>query len=687
MRLVVLIAGLATAFSLQAQDIKYCGQTQQTEALFQHFPQAREEAQLIKEEAKRLKEEYRVNQRGDEETLYVPVVFHIIHDGGPENISDEQVYSAMEILNRDMRRLNEDIEDVVPAFEDITADVNIEFRLAKRDPQGNCTKGINRVQSALTYEGNSAMKQLSYWPRDMYLNVWVCAEAGGAAGYTFLPQSVNNNPTTDGIVLLHDYTGDMGTSNVFRSRTLTHEVGHWIGLPHPWGGTNSPGLAINCQDDDGIDDTPNTEGWTSCILDGESCGSLDNVQNYMDYSYCTRMFTQDQKDEMRFWLQHFVSERDELITDDNHSDTGIFEEDVLCDADFTADKLVVCQGEEVQFFDQSFHDVISWEWDFGNFTVEGTDEELDKNPVVIFEEPGTYSVTLTVSNGFETIQEVKQNYLMVLPSGGLASPFQDGFESGLSDTDWFVWNEHDNVTWEETSVASFSGDRCLRIRNRNNNIEFSNDQLVSNTFDLTGAAYATISYKWAYVNLPVETDDRLRVSVSANCGDNWSLRDIHRGITDLPTADPQNAPFVPENTSEWAENMVTVDNPDFMGPNFRVMFDFEGRGGNHIYLDDINITVYDDANNITQYFNDFAFTLAPNPAKELTTLKYYLPVQSEVTIALHDMMGRRVQTISEGSAVQGEHVTEIQRQGLANGMYLVTMQIGEKVYTQRLMLQ
>ena len=141
------------------------------------------------------------------------------------------------------------------------------------------------------------MKLLIQWPRNKYLNVWVCAEAGGAAGYSLYPGSVNgfNDANMDGIVIQGSYTGSIGTSNNYRSRVLTHEIGHWLNLRHPWGNSNSPGEADNCNQDDNVFDTPNTKGWTTCNLEGESCGSLDNVQNYMDYAYCGKMFTIGQK--------------------------------------------------------------------------------------------------------------------------------------------------------------------------------------------------------------------------------------------------------------------------------------------------------------------------------------------------------------------------------------------------------
>ena len=139
---------------------------------------------------------------GDDELYVIPVVFHVIHDNGPENISNEQIADALEVLNRDFRRLNSDTAEIVAGFVDIAADVDVEFRLARRDPEGNCHSGINRLVSPLTYEGTNQVKQLINWPRESYMNVYVCAEANGSAGYTNFPS--DNNPNTDGIVMKHE---------------------------------------------------------------------------------------------------------------------------------------------------------------------------------------------------------------------------------------------------------------------------------------------------------------------------------------------------------------------------------------------------------------------------------------------------------------------------------------------------
>ncbi|MGC6470314.1 MAG: M43 family zinc metalloprotease, partial [Flavobacteriales bacterium] len=233
----------------------------------------------------------------------IPIIVHIIYNNNTENISDEQIFSQIDSLNKDFRAQNADISTVPDVFQPYVADVGIEFCFATIDPNGNPTNGINRVQtsnSSFSYTGDdmkfTSSGGVDVWNPSDYLNIWVCDISGGILGYAQFP---GGNPQTDGVVVDYEYFGSIGTAAYpyDLGRTLTHEVGHWLNLRHIWGD--------NYCGDDFVDDTPTQE------TSNGGCPNFPHVtcnngpdgdmfMNYMDYTYdaCLTMFTQGQKNRM-----------------------------------------------------------------------------------------------------------------------------------------------------------------------------------------------------------------------------------------------------------------------------------------------------------------------------------------------------------------------------------------------------
>ena len=204
--------------------------------------------------------------RDDADTIVyrIPIVFHILFDpttgSDAHNISDAQVYSAMNILNQDYAKLNADTTQVCCGFLSRAANTHIQFQLATKDPFGNCTNGIDRITTQRSTLAQNYAK-LHPWFRDHYLNVWVANSIGsvadfGVSGYAMFPSDVQdvNGSLIDGVMMLNTYCGDIGTSSPGSSRTLTHEIGHWLNLQHVWGNGT---VAQSCGDD-GVADTPVT---------------------------------------------------------------------------------------------------------------------------------------------------------------------------------------------------------------------------------------------------------------------------------------------------------------------------------------------------------------------------------------------------------------------------------------------
>ena len=295
----------------------------------------------------------------------IPVVFHVLHEGNPvgvnENISKEQIEDAIRIMNEDYSATNEDIENVIEEFEGIIGDVGVVYKLAKLDPNGNCTEGITRTYWEGTSSADDDVKQVIFWDDASYLNIWVVKNIDasiGAAAYTYVP-ATGGPSFRHGIIANNEYVGSIGTGTTWDgSHTLTHECGHFFNLEHTWAEWASVGLASNCNEDDFVLDTPNCIGSTSnCVLTSSSCNSLDNIQNFMDYSSCSSMFTQGQVSRMQASLNSSVGDRVDLWQEDNLWETGTHEnyqiEECLATIDFYVPNGSACIGSDVQFFNNS----------------------------------------------------------------------------------------------------------------------------------------------------------------------------------------------------------------------------------------------------------------------------------------------------------------------------------------------
>lgn len=270
--------------------------------------------------------------------IQIPVIVHVIHNGEAvgtgANISAAQVYSQIEVLNEDYRKkINTPGYNTHPAG----ADMEIEFVVAQVDLSGNplAEPGIHRYNggaSSFTQTViNSTIKPATSWDPTKYANFWTVNFGGASAdllGYAQFPNNstltglgTNNGATnTDGVVVGYKFFGSINkvtTSQLSQGapyntgRTLTHELGHWLGLRHIWGDASCG--------TDYCNDTPvHKEANYDCGTHPKSntCGTTDEMfENYMDYTpdACMNIFTNDQKGRMAAVLAN-SPRRAELLT-------------------------------------------------------------------------------------------------------------------------------------------------------------------------------------------------------------------------------------------------------------------------------------------------------------------------------------------------------------------------------------
>jgi hypothetical protein len=237
--------------------------------------------------------------------IVIPVVVHVIWRTAVENISDEQIRSQIDALNADFSRKNADFAKVPAVFATRAADAGIRFVLATVDPQGRPINGIIRKQTnAQLWINDDRIKKSSTggsdaWESRQYLNIWVANLSSSLIGFSTFPGAPADK---DGIVIRYNAFGTKGTLSppYDQGRTLTHEIGHWLGLQHLWG--DSP-----CGDD-GVDDTPKqragNRGTPQFPRINTGCDNGphgDMFMNFMDFSddRSLLMFTKGQTDRMR----------------------------------------------------------------------------------------------------------------------------------------------------------------------------------------------------------------------------------------------------------------------------------------------------------------------------------------------------------------------------------------------------
>jgi hypothetical protein len=318
--------------------------------------------------------------------ITIPVVVHVIHSGQAigvaPNITDAQVQSQITVLNQDFRKmLGTPGENSNP----IGADIQIEFALAQQDPNGNPTNGIDRVSfcqeswSVYNNEIDLNVKPATIWDSTQYLNMWTINLVDDILGYAQLPEASGldglgsgGNSNSDGVVARYSTFGSSDYNNgsfllaapYDKGRTMTHEVGHWLGLRHIWG--DGSGDEVNnlpdCTASDFCDDTPQVgwEHYTCGIFDTCPQPGNDMPENYMDYTEdaCMNIFTQNQKARMDIIINN-ATRRKELITSTKNTTIPLFANDAEVKAETNCSNVACFAGQRITIYNRGSSNLTS----------------------------------------------------------------------------------------------------------------------------------------------------------------------------------------------------------------------------------------------------------------------------------------------------------------------------------------
>ncbi len=405
--------------------------------------------------------------RAADEDFTIPVVVHIVHNNGPENISDQQVFTAIEHLNQAFSNTGDFASD-------LGYYTGIQFCLAQRDPDDNLTNGINRVVSAeftdlLVPSEDLGLKSLIQWDSNHYLNIWVVEEItrelnnAGTVGYATFPDS--HGSQEDGIVCEAALFGADPTG----SSVHIHECGHYLGLYHTFenGCPNDDCLTSGDQ----VCDTPpdahlfNTicnDNTNSCTTDDDDLSinnpfrpigaggfgdQLDDQTNFMDYSglVCFQHFTHGQSDRMSAAILSF---RSSLL--DSFGCYAPCANVITVAATSSASEVFV--NESVTFTSTSTgQDNTEWYLDG---VLASTSNSYDQ----LFIETGEHTVTLQLTNNEEGCAQMMEFVVTVLcPANALFNSPQTTIATGETITFTNLSTNADSYEWYINGTLVSSG--------------------------------------------------------------------------------------------------------------------------------------------------------------------------------------------------------------------------------------
>lgn len=633
-------------------------------------------------------------KRSQENGRVIPVVVHVFHNGTPigtdSNIPLEQIESQIRVINEDFRRLNADAAQTPAEFLSVAADAQIEFVLAKQDPRGRPTDGVVRVQgprNSYSVEQASIAWQTSLWPADEYLNIWVMPfTSPGLLGFSRLPFSTLPGSPADilpegfnGVWMNYRWFGAGGNAEAeSNGRTLTHEIGHFLGLHHTWGPGNNN--ISGCDIDDFVEDTPlqfEANNYFCRLVDPKfSCGSRDMSENFMDYTRdaCQNLFTLGQVERFEVVLAEspfrasLVNSRGTIAPERFENDLAIDRliepSDLFCDLELnpivevlnfgtnritSARMSITNNGNIIQTKD--------FELDLGEFE----EETLEFDPIILPATGNNIEINILLVNNVVDPNPLN-NSITSTPS--LQPEISIPHALNLDDVgiNWQIVNPDDSLTWEKTDlILDGQSTRALVMKNFSYENIGQFDFLISPRIDLTNTPNAQLTYMMAHAaRSNDDSSDLLIVAVSTDCGNNFEILNANY-IKDwrfLSTDDLIPREFIPTRNNQFRREILDLS--AYAGfSDVRIAIINENDNGNNIYIKDLEIL------DQQQYIYDVRINELnlPYPISSITATEESINISNTGNLPLNNVVLRRQTNngpaqfyIFTGEILQGESI-------------------------------
>ncbi|MEP6615903.1 MAG: choice-of-anchor J domain-containing protein [Ginsengibacter sp.] len=584
-------------------------------------------------------------QRTTAGEIIIPVVFHLV--GSATLLSkfpDRDCYEQVEILNRDYGGKKADLYEGLysPVFASRIGRPNIKFVLARRKPDGTLTNGIERLITDQTFSiptfqqlKHDAQGGLNSWDPTSYLNIWGGTFSDGLLGVSTFPYSSTVDEQGVAVDLLT--IGANACRTYYPSyndgATVSHEVGHFLYLFHPWGDDNGACGDVDFRVQDGYplppialsDDTPDETGDGNSATDNDLYGNISGIygqacsptppgimyMNFMNY-YDDRalfMFSKGQEQRMLATIDLY---RPGLKTTNGYIPPVTVTDAYLvylnpfgkCDTRVPIENNVPVTAIIRNSSTSLLNSVnLNYQLDGGsvitkNFSLSlapGNDTTLIFGNLV--SSAGPHNILLYTSAPNGTLDNFLSNDTLssriTILGAAMSAPLAETFNSAVfPPANWIINNPQD-TTWRRSATAGFTNAGSATVQNFKYNGPGQLDELITPPINFGGSDSSLLTFEVANAQLDNNTYDwdGLEVYISADGGRNYKL--VYKKVSfELKTVPGfVTTSFDPGTTKlKWRKETVNLSRYIVPGKNLIIKFRNVTANGNNTYIDDISVS-------------------------------------------------------------------------------------------------
>ena len=350
-------------------------------------------------------------------------------------------------------------------------------------------------------------------------------------------------------------------------------------------------------------------------------------------------------------------------------------------AQIAADKLTInCINDTVSFIDHSALRLssASWNWSFPGGSPSSSFQE---NPIVIYNQAGTYDVSLTVTDAFGTSTQILNNFITYKDSTSKITStnnYKQDFE--INNFPPQAWNSPSaSFSWQaltvDTGINCFPN-KVTYIDHYNTNKRGDEAYLISNKIKLGGGNNAInyLTYDYSYSGFSAAYNDGFRIDISTDCGMSWDSIYGASG-TDLQTTSYQTYEWSPTCNS-WQTDSINLTQLGYNEDTIMIRFVGINDYGNQFFMDNVSIK----GQNIleTNFIKNQSLEIFPNPNNgEFSILSNY----TNLDYTIYNSLNQKIKT--------GEILSDLYNIKLQNpksGIYLIRFSNSKITFSEKIVI-